>query len=99
MFISVPKRCFLLIGEFEIRFVNRKIEKVCAVYELVPIPSHTLAAPCINCIFVDRQRCVGNYKCFVDSDYIAVALTNGAGTVGIVKTEQMNVGFQKGDVI
>src|SRR5690606_19683890 len=75
--------------------MNRKIKFVRIIHQLISEPTHRLATPRINGIFINRQSGVGYNQIFVNTNHIAVSVANRASSVRIIKTEQMNVWFEK----
>ena len=69
--------------------MNREVELVSVIDQLLLPPLHRLSLPARNRILENRTTLVGHDQILINADHLAITLTTRAGTDRIVETEKV----------
>ena len=97
--VAVPQQVTLLLCELIVWAMDREPERRSHVDEFTFPFAHAFAAPAHHGIVIHRQRLVGHHEVLVDAHHLAVALTHGAGSDGVVEVEHHVGGLFEGDSV
>ena len=95
----MPEPPAVLVREFEIRSEDRESVSFSPAYELSAPFSHLVATPTLYAAVIKAERRVGNYKFFVNSDYVSKPLTVGTQSHGGVEGKEVVSDFLKRDAV
>ena len=89
VFVAAPQQPFLLGRQRVEGRMDREVELVGVLDELLLPAAHGLAAPAGDGVVVDGAALVGDHQVLVDADHLAVAFAARAGAQRVVEAEQM----------
>ena len=88
-FVSAPQQLLLLTRKVVVWRMNREVELVGIVHQLLLPPLHRLSLPARNGVFEDRATLVWYDQILVNADHLAITFAARAGSNRIVETEKV----------